>query len=265
MHKLKSLITNTKILFSGFAAGVADYCRKNRDQLGNFTNALTIAAMIIGIISLAALIYYQVRPMQLVDIKVPVSTEKPTYRAGESVNGIFFGEVFYEGEVRISRDVFCAGYRARIVTAEGDDIFTGVSRPTVLKGDVRIIGKLPDDVPAGKNCVIQFVNSYDINTPFGVRHEERTYYTQNFLIISERADSEQTDLEDDEPQTQQLFDDPDPEQSSGNDPQTPASQQTLQQSQARQQDPAQRQPQPAEPISPPSCAIDILGIKLFCS
>jgi hypothetical protein len=261
MHKLKSLIANTKVLFAGFGAALANYYRKNSVQLGKFTNILTIAAMIIGIVALIALVYYQVRPMELVDIKVPVSTEKPTYRAGENVNGIFFGEVYYEGEVRISRDVFCAGYRAKILTDEGDEIFTGVSRPVVLKGDLRTIGKLPANVPEGKNCVIQFVNSYDINTPFGIRHEERTYYTQNFLIISDRADSDQTDLEDDEIQTPRLF--PTPSEQEETDKKQAEQSQPTQQNQQPAPEP---QPQPAEPIQPPQeCAIELLGIKLFCS
>lgn len=225
-------------------------------------DAITIALMIFAAIALVALVYYQVRPMKLVDIKVPVSTEKPTYRAGENVNGIFFGEVFYDGEVRILRDVFCAGYQSRILTEEGDEIFNGVSRPTKLAGDVRTIGKLPDDVPVGKNCIIQFVNIYDIKTPFGNRHEEHTYYTQNFLIISDEADNEQSDLEDDVPRTEKLFDNEQTQVPADNQPSQNVPQQEPQEP-ARQEQP--QEPTPAEPIAPPTtCAIDLLGIKLLC-
>jgi hypothetical protein len=134
---------------------------------------------------LIALIYLQVRPVQLVDIKVPVATDKAEYYPGQEVGGIFFGEVFWDGKVEIHREVYCKNYKATIQTDAGDDIFRGVSRPIKLEGTSRVIGKLPLTVPIGENCVIQFVNTYHLNTPFGGRDIDVTYYTQNFKILTQ--------------------------------------------------------------------------------
>lgn len=150
-----------------------------RRQWGDIITATT---MVGAFFALAALIYYNVYPIKLVDIKVPVATDRAFYQPGDRVNGVFFGEIFYTGRVEVYTDIFCAGYRAQMRGDDGKVVFSGNSRPVVLQGDTRYIGRIPDDVPVGKNCVIQFVNNYDIKTPFGTRHEERAYYTQNFYI-----------------------------------------------------------------------------------
>ena len=46
---------------------------------------------------------------------------------------------------------------------------------------------MPKDIPIGSNCVIQFTNVYNIPTPFGTRHEEYKYYTQNFSIVTKET------------------------------------------------------------------------------
>lgn len=145
----------------------------------------TLLIMIAALVGLLALIYYQVRPIQTLDIKVPVSTDKPEYAPGDEVSGIFFGEVFYSGKVEILREVFCRNYQGVIKADNGQDIFSTVSIPITLEGASRRIGKLPMDVPVGENCVIQFINTYTIGTPFGTRVITEDYYTQNFLIAAD--------------------------------------------------------------------------------
>ena len=150
-------------------------------------DVLTTVAIIIGTVALAALLYFNIVPIKLADIKVPVATDKSSYYAGQQVGGIFFGETYYDGNVKILREVFCANYHGIIkppAEAADGDFFSTIAKPRQLNGDTVPIGKLPDDVPVGQNCVIRFRNVYNIQTPFGVRHEEYEYYTQNFAIIT---------------------------------------------------------------------------------
>lgn len=146
---------------------------------------VTVSIMIIALIALGGLIYYQVRPIRTVDIKVPVATDKASYYPGQEASGIFFGEVYYNGKVEVLREIYCKNYKGIIKTDEGADIFRGISRPIKLEGDTRVIGKIPMNAPIGANCVLQFANTYAISTPFGTRHITVTYYTQNFSIVTE--------------------------------------------------------------------------------
>lgn len=76
MHRYKlkviSLAANTKELFVGFGRGVGSFYTKNRILLGTITNLVTIAAFTFGVIALIALIWLQVRPIKVADIKLLV-------------------------------------------------------------------------------------------------------------------------------------------------------------------------------------------------
>lgn len=166
-------------------------------------NALTVFAFMVGLLSLAALIWINVRPIPTANIKVPVATDKAQYQPGERISGIFFGDTYFEGEVRILREVFCKNYRGVILPPEQSAIgqlFSTQARQRHLEGESVVIGNLPDNVPVGANCVLQFTNIYEIQTIFGVRHEEYQYYTQNFSIVtqdrSNQLDCEATGSED---------------------------------------------------------------------
>lgn len=159
----------------------------------HWLDIITVGGVIVALFMLVALIYYNVAPVKLADIKVPVATDKSSYYAGQRIGGIFFGETFYDGNVKILREVFCTNYHGVIKppaeSADGD-FFSTIAKPRVLNGDTVPIGTLPEDVPTGSNCVIRFKNVYAIKTPFGTRHEEYEYYTQNFAIITkERRDA----------------------------------------------------------------------------
>lgn len=187
MHKLKQLAINTKDLLATPAKPVAEFYRKNRDLLGKVTNILSILAFTIGVVALIALVWLYVRPIKTADIKVPVATDQASYYPGEQISGIFFGEIFYKGEVRVLREVFCKNYRNIIVPPEGarnSDFYDTQSIPRKIEGLSVNIGLLPDDIPIGANCVLQFTNVYEIQTPFGIRRVEYQYYTQNFSIVT---------------------------------------------------------------------------------
>lgn len=153
----------------------------------------TFILMTIAALTLVALVLFYVMPVKLASIKVPVATDKASYYQGQDVSGIFFGETYYTGEVRVLREVFCKNYKAVIdppeVAADGD-FYATQGRPRVFEGETIPIGRLPKDIPVGSNCVLQFTNIYNIQTPFGVRHEEYKYYTQNFAIITEEQRNE---------------------------------------------------------------------------
>lgn len=153
---------------------------------------LTLGIGLIALFLLFALIYVNVAPIKTADIKVPVATDKSSYYPGQDISGIFFGETYYEGEIRVLREVFCKDYKATIKPSDGNafgNFFSTQTKPRKFEGQSVYIGKLPSDIPIGLNCVLQFTNVYDIQTPFGERTERYQYYTQNFAIISkERRD-----------------------------------------------------------------------------
>jgi hypothetical protein len=160
-------------------------------------DAITVAAIVFGLLALVALIYYQARPIKLADIKVPVATDKASYYPSQQIGGIFFGETFFKGNVKILREVYCTNYKGIIdppKNAADGNFFDTSTKPRKLEGNTIPIGTLPKDVPIGSNCVIQFTNVYNIQTPFGVRHEEYQYYTQNFAIVTKER-REQLDCE----------------------------------------------------------------------
>lgn len=187
MQKLKQLVTNTKVLLAAPTKPLTAYYRKNRDLLGAVTNALAIAAFTIGVIALFTLVWLYVRPIHTANIKVPVATDQASYYPGEEISGIFFGDTYYNGEVRILREVFCKDYKGVIKppaeSAKGD-FFSTISLARHLEGESIMVGNLPANVPVGSNCVLQFTNIYEIQTPFGIRKLEYQYYTQNFSIVT---------------------------------------------------------------------------------
>jgi len=191
MHRFKSkiaeLANNTKALFKGFGSNIASFYDKNRLLLGSVVNFLTIFAFSMGVVALIALIWVQVRPIRVADIKVPVATDQASYYPGEEISGIFFGEIYHRGEVRVLREVFCKDYKNIIAppaSARNGDFYDTQSIPRKIEGLSVTIGLLPTDIPVGSNCVLQFTNVYNIPTIFGTRHVEYQYYTQNFSIVT---------------------------------------------------------------------------------
>jgi hypothetical protein len=187
MQKLKQLLTNTRTLLAVPVKPIRTYYRKNRDLLGNVVNLLAIAAFTIGVVALFALIWLYVRPIQTANIKVPVATDQASYYPGEDISGIFFGDTYYKGEVRVLREVFCKDYKGIIKppaeSAKGN-FFSTISIPRHLEGESIVVGNLPSNIPVGSNCVLLFTNIYEIQTPFGIRKLEYQYYTQNFAIVT---------------------------------------------------------------------------------
>lgn len=176
MQGLKSQLNRAKTLLTN-----------QKTDWGGIFNVLTIIAFTTGLIALAVLIWLYVRPIQTASIKVPVATDQASYYPGEDISGIFFGDIYYNGEVRVLREVFCKNYKGIIAPPAGSrdgDFFSTQSRPRHLEGENVIVGNLPKNVPVGSNCVLQFTNIYTIQTPFGVRHLEYQYYTQNFAIVT---------------------------------------------------------------------------------
>lgn len=224
-----------------------------------FFDVFTISVMTIGLIAMFALIIFYVRPIKLAEIKVPVATDKASYYPEQEVGGIFFGETYHTGTVRILREVFCSNYRGVIKPpAESaiGDFFNTQSRPRKLEGTTVRIGNLPADVPIGSNCVIQFTNVYDIQTPFGIRHEEVQYYTQNFSIIPKEERQERDAVNEQARQQQLQSTNSADSNSDGGTTNTQTNNSTTNNITVP----------PSEPVSPPErCTINLLGIKAFCN
>lgn len=166
---------------------VTGWVKSRNIHWGAIFNALTVLAFSVGVIALLALIWLYIRPINTANIKVPVATDQASYYPGEDISGIFFGDTYYTGEVRVLREVFCKDYKGVIKppaeSADGD-FFSTQSRPRHLEGQSVVVGNLPANVPVGANCVLQFTNVYEIQTPFGLRRIEYQYYTQNFAIVT---------------------------------------------------------------------------------
>lgn len=187
MRKLKQLITNTRTLLATPSKPIADFYRKNRELLSGAVNIMSIIAFTIGVVALFTLIWLYIRPIKTANIKVPVATDQASYYPGEDISGIFFGDTYYSGEVRILREVFCKDYKGVIkppAESATGDLFSTISRPRHLEGENIVVGNLPTNVPVGSNCVLQFTNVYETQTPFGLRKQEYQYYTQNFAIVT---------------------------------------------------------------------------------
>lgn len=171
--------------------------RKEKTDRRKHVDHVTLFIMVVAMLALFALIWYQVRPVKLLDIKVPVATDKASYYPSQEISGLFFGENYYKGPVKVLREVFCKDFKRAIKppaeSADGDFFATQVE-PTVYEGASRKIGNLPEDIPIGSNCVLKFTNIYDLKTPFGTRHEVIEYYTQNFAIVTKER-REQLDKE----------------------------------------------------------------------
>lgn len=234
-----------------------------------------IAIMVFTFIALLALMWYQLRPIKTVDIKVPVATDRSSYAPGEEIGGIFFGEVFYEGEVRVLREVYCKDYKNIIVppeNARNGDFYDTQSIPRKLEGLSVNVGHLPADIPVGKNCVLQFTNVYEISTPFGTRRIEYRYYTQNFAIISQerrdlleceasgRKDCNEPDVIIQQvPVSQHQQSTPETPQDAPQEQEAPPPQRTANNSPSQPETPAN------EPVQPPrNCRVDFLFLHLFC-
>lgn len=246
-------------------------------------DAITVAAIVFGLLALVALIYYQARPIKLADIKVPVATDKASYYPSQQIGGIFFGETFFKGNVKILREVYCTNYKGIIDPPENaadGNFFDTSTQPRKLDGATIPIGTLPADVPIGSNCVIQFTNVYNIQTPFGVRHEEYQYYTQNFAIITKER-RQQLDCEASGKSSKDCMEATDvtPDSNAiqstdntfgggsfvgGGDDNSNQNNTTTNNTTNNNAVPPSNQT-PAEPVQPPrQCGVNILGIKLFC-
>lgn len=236
-----------------------------------------IGTMLFAALALLALIWFYVRPIKTVDIKVPVATDRSAYAPGEQIGGIFFGEIYYKGNVKVLREVYCKDYQKVIAPppeAKNGDFYDTQSIPRKLDGLSVTIGNLPADIPIGKNCVLQFTNVYEVPTPFGTRHIEYSYYTQNFAIISQERrnllECEATGRKDCDPPETIIQEVPVylEQQSS---PESPFIAPESDGSKKKTQSPSQGSNAPEtprnEPVQPPArrCMIDLLGIKLFCS
>lgn len=187
MQSLKLHINKVKERVGAKAAAVREFRKTHTVNWDNVINVATILAFTIGVIALLALIWLYVRPIKVADIKVPVATDQASYYPGEEISGIFFGEIYYKGEVRVLREVFCKDYHGIIAppeTARNGDFYDTQSIPRKIEGLNVNIGLLPTDVPVGSNCVLQFTNVYEIQTPFGIRRIEYQYYTQNFSMVT---------------------------------------------------------------------------------
>lgn len=187
MQSLRSVVTSLKSRVGSLSAAVSRRYKAHQIDWANFLNIFTVAVFTTGLIALAALIWLYVRPIQTAEIKVPVATDQSSYYPGEEIGGIFFGEIKYKGDVKVLRQVYCKNYQAVIAPpeyAKNGDFYDTQSVPRVLEGLSVTIGNLPSDVPVGANCVLQFTNVYEIQTPFGLRKETYQYYTQNFAIVT---------------------------------------------------------------------------------
>jgi hypothetical protein len=137
-------------------------------------------------------------------------------------------------------------------STELDAFFDEVSIPRKLDGEQITIGQVPADAPVGARCLVQMINIYDINTPFGNRHLEKPYYTLSFIV---KADPVQ-------PQVPKEVPVPDPFPQGEITPQTPVQNTPPVQTEEPPLTPSQRQEPPTVPpkTEPKVCTVKLLFI-----
>lgn len=273
MQSLKSHTSRVKDRVGAKGAALYGWVKSHNINWSGVINVVTILAFLIGIIALITLIWLYVRPLKLADIKVPVATDQSSYYPGEEISGIFFGEIHYRGEVRVLREIFCKDFHGIIVppeTARNGDFYDTQSIPRELEGLNVTIGVLPTTVPVGSNCVLQFTNVYNIQTPFGIRHVEYQYYTQNFSIVTrerrQQLECEATGRKDcnfitdgNAPQDPET---PSPQSSPDSAPIEPQTNNTFNDNRTTVTNPP-AQSEPAQRFEE-RCTVDFLGVKINC-
>ena len=224
----------------------------NRSSRLRIADRVTIIAMVIALLALGALIYYQVRPIKTLEVEVPVLIDKAEYGRGEFIKGTFFGEVTFTGPVTTSRRLVCGNTQIPMNNSNDlDSFFDAVSIPRKLNGETITIGQVPATAPVGARCLVQMINVYDINTPFGNRHVEKPYYTLSFII---KAEPEQ-------PQVPKEVPVPDPFlQRSRTAPTTQAPQTTQRQTNPVVPPAQQQEPPTIPPVQDEQCTVKLLGI-----
>lgn len=250
------------------------WVKSHKIDWGGIFNALTILAFTVGLLALLTLIWLYVRPINTANIKVPVATDQASYYPGEEISGIFFGDTYYNGEIRILREVFCKDYKGVIkppAESAVGNFFSTQAKPSHLEGQTIVVGSLPANVPAGSNCVLQFTNVYDIQTPFGIRRLEYQYYTQNFSIVTKERRQQLECEASGRKDCNFIIDIPNRDTSNGGQPLP------IQSSPETQQSPVTNYntynsttPYNPSATSEPApryqerCTVDFLGIKAFC-
>lgn len=221
----------------------------NRSSRLRIADRVTIGVMVIALIALGALVWYQVRPIKTLEVEVPVLIDKAEYGRGEFIKGTFFGEVTFTGPVTTSRRLVCGNTQIPMENSNDlDSFFDAVSIPRKLNGETITIGQVPATAPVGARCLIQMINVYDLNTPFGNRHLEKPYYTLSFIIKAEPA----------QPQVPKEVPVPDPFLQGERTPPL------TQQSPVQQTKPVpaiqQVEPPTIPPVTTEQCAVKLLGI-----
>lgn len=123
---------------------------------------------------------------KLSQIEVPVATVKSEYKRGELIEGQFFGEVFWAGQVDYTRQLICPNYVDVLPSLiDGRLIVNGKGTPRTLKGERAPIAYTPLNAPTNVNCTIQFNNHYCIPYLFGCANRDYSYYTQTFTITDD--------------------------------------------------------------------------------
>lgn len=123
---------------------------------------------------------------KLSEIEVPVATVKSEYKRGELIEGQFFGQVFWSGQVDYTRQLICPNYVDVLPSLiDGRLIVNGKGTPRVLKGERAPIAYTPHNAPTNVNCTIQFNNHYCIPYLFGCANRDYSYYTQTFTITND--------------------------------------------------------------------------------
>lgn len=155
---------------------------KNLTAIDIVTLALVTAAFMLAMA--VSVSYVKARYFTgLSRIEVPVATTKNVYAPGELIEGLFFGEVRYSGEVKYTRQLICPNYSEFIPDINtGKPIVDGSATPRKLEGHRSPVGYPSQNVPLATSCIIQFKNLYCIPYLFGCVRREYSYYTQTFTF-----------------------------------------------------------------------------------
>lgn len=158
------------------------YAHRHTDALDRFTGILVVLAVLVAGYDL----YMRYRPIDLVNIETPVITDKKAYQVGETIYGVFNGEVKTDLQPVVSRNLICDhhSYSLSPRTATG-----GKRKLTNERVAIIILNKeqtlIPDQpIEPDTNCFIRFNNVYTIDLPIsGKRTEQIKYFSDTFDIV----------------------------------------------------------------------------------
>lgn len=152
-----------------------------------FTDVIVTVAVLLALGLVFIDVFQRYRKLDLVEIVSPVLIDKKQYRAGDTIFGVFQGEVKTDLQPLVTRAIVCEDHHYELTDrqAVGGRRFlreTQVAITTLSASDLKQQGQ---EIEPSRNCYISFTNIYEIPLPIsGTRFEHVRYFSDTFDIVA---------------------------------------------------------------------------------